>query len=115
MARRRTPIYAVATLLATAAVAIPAGAIAGGHAASSHTVTLKNIAFHPGTLTIKRGESVTWQWRDGSTAHNVTGSIFKSKTMSKGSFTVRFTKRGTFNYHCTIHVALGMRGKIIVR
>jgi plastocyanin len=27
---------------------------------------------------------------------------------------VRFNRKGTFNYHCTIHVEEGMRGKLIV-
>jgi plastocyanin len=115
MIRARTLVGALAALGATAAMAIPAAALQSGHAAAGHSVTLKNIRFHPGTLSIQRGDTVTWLWRDGSTAHNVTGSGFKSRTMSKGSFTVRFSRRGTFNYHCTIHVSLGMTGKIIVR
>lgn len=105
---------ALVAFAATLAAAIPATASGGGRSASTHTVTLKNIAFHPANLSIKRGDSVTWQWRDGSTQHNVTGSGFKSRTMSKGSFTVRFARRGTFSYHCTIHVSLGMKGKIVV-
>lgn len=114
MTRRRTLICAVATLGASAAIAIPAAALGDGHTASSHIVTLKNIAFHPGALTIKRGDSVTWEWRDGPTEHNVTFHGFHSKTQSHGSYTVRFNQRGTFNYHCTIHVSEGMSGKIIV-
>jgi plastocyanin len=112
--RSRSLLTPAAVLLAAAAVTAPATALAGAHAAG-HTVTLKNIRFHPGTLTIKRGDSVTWVWRDGSIRHNVTGSSFKSRTMSTGSFTVRFTRKGTFNYRCTIHVSLGMRGTIVVR
>ena len=86
----------------------------GARAAGSHTVTLKDIAFHPGTLSINRGESVTWEWRDGPVEHNVTFHGFHSKTQSHGSYTVRFNQRGTFNYQCTIHVAEGMKGKIVV-
>jgi plastocyanin len=82
--------------------------------ASSHTVVLKGLRFHPSTITIKRGESVTWVWRDG-TEHNVTASGFHSRTQTHGSFTVRFTHAGTFNYHCTIHIHEGMVGKVIVR
>jgi plastocyanin len=107
---------ALAAIVAILAITIPA--LASGktaHAARTHTVILKNFRFNPPTVTIKRGETITWQWRQGGVPHNVTGSSFKSKTMSSGSFTVRFTKRGTFNYVCTIHKALGMRGKIVVR
>ncbi|HEY7830679.1 MAG TPA: plastocyanin/azurin family copper-binding protein [Solirubrobacteraceae bacterium] len=108
-AARAAVLFAVA-----AAVIVPTSAWGGAHAARSHTVTLKNIAFHPGNLSINRGDSVTWQWRDGETEHNVTGHGFHSRTQSRGSFTVRFTHSGTFNYHCTIHVSEGMKGKIVV-
>ncbi|MCL2768992.1 MAG: plastocyanin/azurin family copper-binding protein [Solirubrobacterales bacterium] len=123
MRARATSARALGTLAAaiaipaaaTLAIAIPAPASGKtAHTAGTHTVTLKSLRFHPGTLTIKRGESVTWKWGE-HLPHNVSGSGFKSKTQSSGSFTARFTKRGTFNYVCTIHVKLGMRGKIVVR
>lgn len=116
MRPKRTALTA-ATLAAAAAVAIPATAAhgTGARAAGTHTVTLQNIRFHPGGLTIKRGDIVKWVWRDGPIEHNVTGSGFKSKTMAKGSFSVRFTKKGTFKYRCTIHGKEGMTGKIVVR
>jgi plastocyanin len=102
-------------LATAAAVVIPSAAFGGALSASTHTVTLKNIAFHPGTLTINRGDSVRWLWRDGETEHNVTSHGFHSRTQSTGSYTVRFTRSGTFAYHCTIHVSEGMKGKIVVR
>jgi plastocyanin len=101
--------------LAVAAVAlVPTGAFAGASASSTHTVTLKNTAFHPGTLSIRRGESVKWVWEDGETEHNVTFRGMHSKTQAHGSYTIRFQKRGTFSYDCTIHIAEGMKGKIVV-
>jgi plastocyanin len=106
---------AMAALAAASAFAMPAGsAQSGARASRGHTVVLKNIRFNPGALSIRRGDTVTWMWRDGSTKHNVTGGSFKSRTMAKGSFTVRFTRAGTFNYHCSIHWHEGMRGKIVV-
>jgi plastocyanin len=112
MSRSRTvPALALTTVLV---VAIPALATGSGRSAGAHTVVLHNIRFHPGTLAIKRGESVTWVWRDGTTEHNVTARGFHSKTQNRGSFTVRFTHTGTFNYRCTIHELEGMRGKVIV-
>jgi plastocyanin len=106
----------IAALAAGSAFALPSGSAqsGGAHAAGGHTVVLKNIRFNPGAIRIRRGDSVTWVWRDGPTAHNVTGGGFKSRTMSKGSFTVRFTRKGTFNYHCSIHWHQGMTGKVIV-
>jgi plastocyanin len=114
--RSRTLAGALATLAAAMGTAIPALATgSAGHSASGHTVTLSHIRYHPGTLAIKRGDTVTWLWQDKGHEHNVTGKGFRSRTMTKGSFSVRFTRAGTFNYHCTIHVAEGMRGTILVR
>jgi plastocyanin len=96
------------------AAAVPAVALAGARSASTHTVTLHEFRFHPHTLTIRRGDKVTWAWRD-QVEHNVTFHGFHSRTQVHGSYTVRFNHRGTFNYHCTIHVEEGMRGKIVVR
>lgn len=105
----------VAALALAAAAVVPAAALGGARAASSHTVVLANLRFHPGTLSINHGESVTWEWRDGGTDHNVTFNGFHSRTQGHGSYTVRFIHRGTFNYRCTIHEAEGMRGKVVIR
>jgi plastocyanin len=110
---------AVLALSMSAAIATPTTlALASGgvgEAAGTHVVILKHKRFIPSTLTIKRGESVTWVWRDGSTRHNVTGPGFRSRTQSHGTFTVRFGRKGTVHYRCTIHVAEGMVGKVVVR
>ncbi|MFZ1155176.1 MAG: plastocyanin/azurin family copper-binding protein [Solirubrobacteraceae bacterium] len=112
--RVRTLVGALAALAVATGTAIPALATGTGHSASSHTVTLSHIRFHPAALSIKRGDTVTWLWQDKGNEHNVTGKGFKSRTMGKGSFSVRFTKAGTFNYKCTIHVSEGMVGKVVV-
>lgn len=112
MSRRRLGIMA-GTVLATAAL-VPAAALGGARTAAGHSVVIKAIRFHPGTLAIKRGDSVTWLWRDGGEEHNVTFHGFHSRTMGRGSYTVRFSHAGTFNYRCTIHESEGMRGKIVV-
>jgi plastocyanin len=100
-------------LAAAFAAALPTGAFAGARAASTHVVTLREFLFHPGTLKIRRGDRVKWVWED-STEHNVTFHSFHSRTQEKGTYTVRFTHAGTFNYRCTIHFEEGMKGKIIV-
>ncbi len=115
MSSRRTAAVALAALAATAAAVAPALASGdgGAHASSSHVVVLKELRYHPSTLTINHGETVSWQWRDHE-KHNVTFHGFHSRTMSSGAYSVRFLSKGTFNYRCTIHEAEGMRGKIIV-
>lgn len=106
---------ALATMALVCVAAIPALAASGGaHTSAVHDVSLSHIRYHPATLSIKRGDTVTWLWRDKGERHNVTGGGFKSKTMGSGSFSVHFTKAGTFNYHCTIHVKEGMVGKVVV-
>jgi len=87
-------------------------------AARTRTVAIEDIDYSPRTARISRGDRVRWVWRDGPfTQHNVRsrGSRrFKgSATKAKGSHTVRFTRRGTYRYVCTVH--LGMDAKVVVR
>jgi plastocyanin len=103
----------VAALAAAAAALVPAAALGGGRTAATHTVVLHEFRFHPSTLNIRRGDKVTWLWRD-EVEHNVTFHSFHSHTQVHGSYTVRFTRAGTYSYHCTIHAAEGMRGRIVV-
>ncbi len=111
---RNSRVALLAGLAVAAAALAPAVALGGASSAASHTVVLRETRFHPGSLTIRRGDSVTWLWRDGGTEHNVTAHAFHSHTMGHGSFTVHFTRNGTFSYRCTIHEAEGMRGRIVV-
>lgn len=116
MRSRTLAIGGTLVICATAAI-VPAAASGGGgaSAAARHTVTLRETRFHPANLTIKRGDTVTWQWRDGGTEHNVTFGGVHSRTQGGGSFSVRFTRRGSFSYRCTIHEHEGMHGKVVVR
>jgi plastocyanin len=82
-------------------------------AATTTTVTLKNIDFKKSTVKIAKGGSVTWVWKDGDTPHNVTFATKHSPTKKTGTYTLRFARAGTFTYHCTIHP--GMDGKVVVR
>jgi plastocyanin len=117
--RRRRGAAGAAVLGALAATsafaAVASGALGGAQSAGTHAVALSGVRFHPGTVTISRGDSVRWLWREPGTVHNVTFAGFHSRTQASGSYTVRFTRSGTFNYICTIHVRQGMRGKIVVR
>jgi len=112
----RRGLLALAALAAGGSLALfPAGAFGGAHVAAAHTVKLSGFSFLPGTLTIKRGDSVTWSWHVPKSEHNVTFHSTHSRTGSSGSFTLRFPRAGTFNYICTVHVNKGMRGKVIVK
>ncbi len=63
--------------------------------------------YDPATLSIKKGDSVEWDWVDNSAQHSVTSddnTTFDSCLQSAGSkFVVTFNTAGDFKYHCTIH------------
>ncbi len=99
-------------------LSVPAAASSSG--GKSDQVSLKNIAISPRVVRIHRGQSVTWTWRDKAleATHNVTSvgrlRFRSSNTKLTGTYTVRFSKPGTYFYHCTIH-PLTMHARIIVR
>jgi plastocyanin len=95
----------------SAAAAAPAGS------ATTKRVVLKDIEFTPATVSIRRGDSVRWVWRDPSVSHDVTSRgrlrFRSSATKLTGTHTVRFRRKGTYRYVCTIHP--NMLGKVVVR
>jgi plastocyanin len=115
-ARRRLGALVLA-LLAAALIALPAGGATAGETATASQakrVDIKGFAFKPKTLRVGAGARVTFKNNDRA-RHNATrrGS-FRTGNLRKGqSKTIRFKKRGTFRYHCTIHPF--MRGKIFVK
>ena len=58
-------------------------------------------------VTVKKGTTVKWLWK-GKSPHNVTvtkgPTKFSSKTITKGSFSKRVTKPGTYAVVCTLHL-----------
>lgn len=84
-----------------------------GTKAESNTVNIQNFAFNPGTLTIKKGATVTWTNND-SAPHQIKSGTFNSNLLDKGqTFSFTFSEAGTFDYSCSIHPS--MMGKIIVQ
>jgi plastocyanin len=105
---RRLVLLALVSLLALALGACgsdtPSNAApAAADNASGPTVTIKDLAYTPETLTVKAGATVTWVWQDGAIAHDVKGDGFRSKVQSEGTFGHRFTQPGTYQYLCTLH------------
>ena len=87
--------------------AAPAASSSSSSSAGAGGVTIKaaGFAFAPKSVTVKKGEKVTWTNSDPA-PHNITSSdgTIKSKDFTNGqSFTYTATKAGTFNYTCTIH------------
>lgn len=80
-----------------------------------NTVSLENLSFQPGTLSISVGDEVTWTNND-SAMHTVVAddSSFQSGQLASGiSFKHVFSASGTYKYHCSIHPS--MTGEIIVK
>jgi len=106
-------------LLATLGAVAPATVLAApsADAARTKTVEIEDIDFSPGTARISRGDRVRWVWRDEATPHNVRSRGSRrfegSSTKTKGTYSVRFRKAGTYRYVCTIHP--GMDAKVVVR
>ena len=87
------------------------GAIARTSAAK--TVDINHFAFHPPTVRVKRGGSVAFT-NSSSTTHTATrkGSFDTGRIKPGKSMVVRFSHKGTFAYHCSIHPF--MKGKVVV-
>jgi plastocyanin len=93
-------------IAASAAVTMAAGAFAIPAFAASKTVQVKDNKFVAKSITVSKGTTVKWIWK-GSAPHNVVVTKgpkkFKSTTQTKGSFSKKLTKKGTYTIICTIH------------
>jgi plastocyanin len=78
-------------------------------------VSMKDIKFNPGSVTIKAGGKVTWT-NDDSVGHDVTADAFESGSpggIDGGStYSHTFKKAGTYDYVCSVHP--GMKGSVKV-
>lgn len=80
-------------------------------------VDIKDFAYSPKIITVKKGTTVTWTNQD-STRHNIapdkeTADFKASELLSKGeAYRVTFNTAGTFTYHCTPHPY--MKGTVVV-
>lgn len=91
-----------------------ASATAPAAPAATAAVTISQMRFGTGPVTIKAGGSVTWTNNDGM-PHTVTandGSFGSEQFSAGGSFTHTFDKPGTYSYYCALHPT--MRGTVVV-
>ena len=105
--RRVGAVALAVTLLVVLTVGV---ASAGGN-----RVRATNFNFKPRTITIQKGERVTWKRIEGK--HTVTlknGSFDKVISRAHPRARKRFRHRGTFRYFCRFHRSLGMKGKVVV-
>ena len=79
-------------------------------------VKIVNFAFKPGTLKIPVGTKAKWTNKAVATSHTTTSdtALWDSGTLAPGqSFVFKFTKTGTFAYHCNIHPFMTAKIKVI--
>jgi plastocyanin len=105
--------------------------ISGTALAATHNVTVSpngDYTFSPSTLTINKGDSVTWTYSGGAMPHNVVandGSFRCAKgcdgtggngnaTAAAFTFTLTFNNAGSVPYFCEVHAGFGMTGTITV-
>ncbi|TQF65901.1 copper-binding protein [Rhodococcus spelaei] len=81
------------------------------------TVTISNMMFHPSTIRVHIGDTVTWAFNDQGLDHEVVSQpsaqqVFDSGVLSSGTYSFTFTEKGTNAYTCAIHSS--MAGTVIV-
>lgn len=81
----------------------------------TNSIAIKDFAFSPPEITIKKGETVVWKNED-SAPHTVvsdSGNEIDSPSLSNGQmYSHTFNTAGTYAYHCSIHP--NMKARIIV-
>lgn len=91
------------------------GSKTNGAAAATKVNQTDGLKFAPTSVTVKTGDVVEWD-NGSSVAHNVTFDAYQSitsDTMNNGdTYQVKFTKAGTYQFHCTFHP--GMDGSVTV-
>ena len=77
-----------------------------------------NFAFDPAAIRIDSGTTVVWEWTGQGSFHDVVaedGSFESEQTDEEGhTFEHTFEESGTYEYACTPHKAMGMKGAVVV-
>ncbi len=86
-------------------------------AQTKHTVMVSNFVFTPQDINITIGDTVEWQWVEGThttTSDSTSGTDVWDSPISSSVpvFSVVIMTPGVHNYHCTPHQSLGMIGSI---
>jgi plastocyanin len=83
-------------------------------ASRAKTVNISGFAFHPSKITVSAGTRVAFSNSDGAPHTATRAGSFNTGTVKPGTtVAIRFSRKGTFGYHCAIHPS--MHGKVVVR
>jgi plastocyanin len=108
-----SPAVPVQTLITPVPTPISQASVSG------NTITIKNFAFTPRTMTVKTGSIVRWENKD-SIPHRIIfidkdgqdTPVDSSVLSSTQSWSKKFDQPGTYPYYCKIHPE--MTGTVIV-
>lgn len=92
----------------------PTPSVTSVNTQTKNVVTIQNFAFSPASLSVKVGDTVTWNNNDNA-SHTVTANdgSFNIGTINPGNTgSYTFTKAGTYPYYCSFHP--NMKGTITV-
>ena len=105
----------------TGATSTSSGTTTGSQNVKTFEVIGKPFQFDPGTITVKKGDTVRIVFKNEQGFHDFVVDEFNAKTkqISAGqSETIEFIadKTGSFEYYCSVgnHRAMGMKGTLIV-
>ncbi|HEY6854162.1 MAG TPA: plastocyanin/azurin family copper-binding protein [Gemmatimonadales bacterium] len=93
------------------------GAPCDGQGADVVVSATSILTFSPESILITAGKKVCWQ-NVASFDHTVTsdtGTVLGSTIGAGGHYTHTFASTGTVTYHCAIHQAQGMVGKVVIQ
>ncbi len=77
-----------------------------------------NFGFTAPAVRLDSGTTVVWEWTGEGASHNVVdeGGTFESELVDEEGHTFEYTfdETGVFQYFCTPHRSLGMKGAVVV-
>ena len=77
------------------------------------------LSYDPPAVAISPGTTVVWEWTGDGGAHDVAAEdgSFTSENVDQEGFTFEhtFDDPGIYEYYCTPHEAVGMKGAIVVQ
>ncbi|MFC7232582.1 halocyanin domain-containing protein [Saliphagus sp. GCM10025308] len=76
------------------------------------------FGYGPAAIVVDSGTTVVWEWTGKGSPHDVIAEdgSFESEMLSDEgeTFEHTFEETGTFTYHCSPHVNMGMKGAVVV-
>ena len=124
MLRPYTGIVGLLSVLALSLVMVGcthAVRTASGSTQRRNEVAMLDFRFHPDSLNVFTGDTVTWV-NKGRVPHTTTSGadgkpdgLWDTKHLARGeSFSYVFSQPGTYHYFCRPHHGLGMKGVVVV-